>query len=165
MSSANVYLESKVCKRRRVDQHKAPAAWMFRPSRRAGYVRVPGHRHRSCGDIALHVQGLLQPRGGVPLTTRQTQSLQLRLVQRFRSGAPPHPRCKWSITGTVKHEKIHKLIRPFAPWQSGRSAGGQRSNLHRVWGHSFLLGAASDKFGGGFLQSPEAQPESGKIIR
>lgn len=86
MSSANVYLESKVCKRRVVARVRASDAWPFWLPPPAGYVCVPGHRHRSCGDSALHVQGLLQPGGGVPFATRQTQSLQLRLVQRFWSG-------------------------------------------------------------------------------
>lgn len=54
-----------------------------------GYVGLPGDGHRSRGDSALHVQGLLQPGGGVSLTTRQTQSLQLQLVQCFRSGTGP----------------------------------------------------------------------------
>lgn len=49
----------------------------------AGYIGVPSDSHRSCGDSALHIQSLLQPGGGVHVTTGQTQSLQLWLVQRF----------------------------------------------------------------------------------
>lgn len=55
----------------------------------AGNVGMPGYGHRSHGDSALHVQGLLQPGGGVPLSTGQAQSLQLQLVQRFWSGTGP----------------------------------------------------------------------------
>lgn len=42
-----------------------------------GDVRVPGDGHRGRGDSALHVQGLLQPGGGVLVPAGQTQSLQL----------------------------------------------------------------------------------------
>lgn len=52
-----------------------------------GYVGVPGDGHRRSGDSALHVQSLLQPGGGRPLAAGQTQSLQLRLVQRLGSGS------------------------------------------------------------------------------
>lgn len=55
-----------------------------------GYVSVPSDSHRSRGDSALHIQSVLQPSGGHPFTPRQTQSLQLRLVQCFRSGVFVH---------------------------------------------------------------------------
>lgn len=54
-----------------------------------GYISVSSDGHRSRGHSALHVQGLLQPGGGGPVATGQTQSLQLRLVQRLRSGTAP----------------------------------------------------------------------------
>lgn len=68
---------------------RASATWLFWLYPPVGYVGVPGDGHRSRGDSALHVQGLLQPGGGVPLTARQTQSLQLQLVQCFWSGTGP----------------------------------------------------------------------------
>lgn len=40
-----------------------------------GYISVPSDSHRSRCDSALHIQSLLQPGGGGPVTTGQTQSL------------------------------------------------------------------------------------------
>lgn len=46
---------------------------------------------------------------------------------------------------------------------AGRSAGDQRRSLRGVWDHSVLLGAATYKFSGGFLQSPETKSKPGEI--
>lgn len=64
------------------------------PVNLAGDVGVAGDSHRSHRHLPVHVQGLLQP--GCPGTLQQQhQLLWLRLVQRFRPGAPP-----WSISLT-----------------------------------------------------------------
>lgn len=54
------------------------------------------------------------------------------------------------------------MIILFHVCMTGRCARDQRRSLRCVWDHSVLLGAATDKPCGGFLQGPETQPEPGK---
>lgn len=72
-----------------------------------GHVRVPGDGHRGRGDSALHVQGLLQPGGGVLVPAGQTQSLQLQLVQRLRPGTDPVLMTDSCELGHLKDRCVH----------------------------------------------------------